>query len=284
VITTAEFLNIAAVGAVIFAAYFIIKATVGTRRGRRAAYYSTRREAHRQASRYISTAFTLFIVAGGLAITAALVPPEFAPPASAPIIAVTASPAGTRVIVAGAATEVAGAKTASVTPSSAATSPVASTSQAQPTVYIVPSVTPKASPTASPVNPSPTPEPTSARIIIPTKLTATDTADKHLTLRAISSGVDAAGQAIRPTTEFTRGVRTIYIVFDFHDVPQGSLLRHTWFRDGGSVHFESATWSHAGVGVANVSWSPGKGFEPGLYEVRLLLGNAKQFTANFVVH
>jgi hypothetical protein len=38
-----------------------------------------------------------------------------------------------------------------------------------------------------------------------------------------------------------------------------------------------------GKGIDYVSWSPENGFQPGLYEVRILLGNTKQFSANFLV-
>ena len=38
-----------------------------------------------------------------------------------------------------------------------------------------------------------------------------------------------------------------------------------------------------GSGVASISWTPDGGFEPGLYEVRVLLGNVPQFVANFEV-
>ncbi|MCL5995511.1 MAG: hypothetical protein M1546_05575 [Chloroflexi bacterium] len=250
-ITTAEFLYITAAILSIIAAFLIITAYFGARRGQRAAYYSTRREAHRQATRRASTGLTMFVIAAGLAIVGKIIPSELVQPA--PDEPPLAPPS---VIV------------ETVTP------------PAQPTVFIVPSSTP--APTRTP-EPTRTPRTTTAHIIIPTKTATATIFDKHMTLSAISSAVDAAGQPISPTTEFTQGVSTIYIFFDYQDLPKGALLRHTWFHDGGSVHFESITWTEPESGVAHVSWSPPKGFEAGLYEVRLLLGNTKQFTANFIV-
>ncbi len=102
-------------------------------------------------------------------------------------------------------------------------------------------------------------------------------------LNAIASGIDANGAPTDVGTTFARGVETIYIFFDFHDVPPSALLRHTWFRDGGSVFFRSKRLTKNGRGTDYVSWSPPGGFQPGLYEVRIALGGVPQFVANFEV-
>jgi hypothetical protein len=76
----------------------------------------------------------------------------------------------------------------------------------------------------------------------------------------------------------------VYDFFDYADVPEGMLMRQTWFLNGGSVHFDSTTWAHTGSGTMFIAWSPLQGFAAGLYEVRVLLGDNRQFSANFVVH
>jgi hypothetical protein len=66
-------------------------------------------------------------------------------------------------------------------------------------------------------------------------------------------------------------------------VPNNTLLRHTWYRNGNSVHFDSLTWTREGSGNAYVVWLPEGEIEDGLYEVRVMLGTVRQFSANFMV-
>ncbi|MFN4292705.1 MAG: hypothetical protein ACK4JD_01075 [Thermoflexales bacterium] len=138
---------------------------------------------------------------------------------------------------------------------------------------------------------TPIPEPTSALSGALATLADTPTlpsaarvvSDKRLTLNAIASSIDASGAPIGVGTTFTQGVETIYIFFDFRDVPPSALLRHSWFRNGGSIFFRSSRLGKNGQGTAYVSWSPPGGFQPGLYEVRVALGGVPQFVANFEV-
>jgi hypothetical protein len=249
VITTAEFLRTVAVIVSIVAAILFVRAITGGRKGRNAAYYSMRREAQRAANRTLSTSATLVVIAIGLVITSAVIPGEAPEPPPPPVIAAAAT----------------------------------DTPSAQPTVYIVPTSTPTRIPVMNTPEPSPTLRPTAARIVMPTRPSNADLADKRLALRAICSQVDSGSAPLSPTTEFTRGVPTVYVFFDYHDVVSGTLVRHAWYKDGNSLHVDDAPWERIGAGSTYVSWSPGGGFEPGLYEVRVLLGNVKQFSANFMV-
>ena len=175
----------------------------------------------------------------------------------------------------------------SPTPDSATPTPQATASPA-PTAQPTPEAQPTPTSQATPI-----PEPTSSLIAsLPTleptmSPTPADPAqappDKRLTLSAIASGVDAGGAPMGVSTTFDRGVETIYIFFDFQDVPPSALVRHSWFRDGGSVFFRSDQLAQNGRGTDYVSWSPPGGFQPGLYEVRIALGGVLQFVANFEV-
>jgi hypothetical protein len=107
--------------------------------------------------------------------------------------------------------------------------------------------------------------------------------NKRLVLSAIASSLDDNGAPIDAGTTFTRGVESIYIFFEYRDVPPSALLRHTWFRDGGSVYFRSERLGDTSNGAGHVMWSPSGGFRAGLYEVRLQLGGVPQFVANFEV-
>ncbi|NJM42086.1 MAG: hypothetical protein HC853_15715, partial [Anaerolineae bacterium] len=56
-----------------------------------------------------------------------------------------------------------------------------------------------------------------------------------------------------------------------------------WLKDGKTLSFSSATLQSLGAAPTRVSWTPRGGFAAGLYEVRVSLGNAQQFVANFLV-
>jgi hypothetical protein len=158
---------------------------------------------------------------------------------------------------------------------------------------------PTSLPLNSPVQPTPTvkatpiPEPTSSLVSssaapsqespLPTPTPAIVAPNKRLVLNTIASGVDANGAPVDAGTTFTRGVKSVYVFFDFRDVPPSALLRHTWFRNGGSVYFRSVRFKKNGAGTDYVFWSPPNGFRAGLYEVRLVLGGVPQFVANFEV-
>jgi hypothetical protein len=107
--------------------------------------------------------------------------------------------------------------------------------------------------------------------------------NKRLTLNVISNGVNSEGAPTGAGTAFTRGVPAVYVFFDYRAVPPSALLRHTWFRNGGSVHFGSEQFRNAGNGATYVYYAPQGGLRSGLYEVRLQLGGVPQFVANFEV-
>ena len=144
-----------------------------------------------------------------------------------------------------------------------------------------PTLTPRATlipePTSSLVSPLPSPT------IEPSVTPAVVDPNKRLVLNAISSGVDENGQPAGAGTSFQAGTPTIYVFFNYRDVPPNALLRHAWFLNGGSAYFNSQRFNQNGAGLASVQWSPRGGFKPGLYEVRLQLGGVPQFVANFEV-
>ncbi len=155
----------------------------------------------------------------------------------------------------------------------AATPPATEAPALIPTTLPHPTLAPE--PTAAMSSPLPTPEtaPTPA-LVEP---------DKRLVLNVIASGIDENGQPVGAGTTFQAGTPTLYVFFDYRDVPPDALLRHTWFRDSGSVYFNSQRFNQNGAGLAAIEWSPRGGFKPGLYEVRLQLGGVPQFVANFEV-
>ncbi len=84
-----------------------------------------------------------------------------------------------------------------------------------------------------------------------------------MTLRAIGAEVGASGLPVSPTAEFTPGVRSVYVVYDYQNIPAGALIRHNWFRNGGSVHFASFPWDRPVDGTTHLVWVQRKPFQPG---------------------
>ncbi|GIV84361.1 MAG: hypothetical protein KatS3mg052_1368 [Candidatus Roseilinea sp.] len=237
------------------------------RRAQRAAYYSVRRNAQRIAHRRLTLSLSTFVLAGALMVISRALPDEAArslPPADANV---ARAEAGETIASAAAVFKATPPATPTLTQSAVAAAP-------PPT----PRATPIAEPTSTLIGALATPAD------MPTRPSAAQVApDKRLTLNAIASGIDANGAPVGISTTFTPGVETIYIFFDFRDAPPSALLRHSWFRGGGSVFFRSSRLGKNGQGTAYISWSPPGGFQPGLYEVRVALGGVPQFVANFEV-
>lgn len=278
-IPASNLFGIAAGLVALIALLIFLNALSTARRAKRATYYVVRREAQRTANRRLSLAISTFVLAGILWLVGRLLPGPTTPPqpslnttyAENSGVAVSPAPATiypdpTPVVTVVAVTVAAG--------------------EPAPTIPPIPSPTLQPSPQATPI-----PEPTSALtapVAMPTQpdavlAEAQTFPDRRLVLSAIASGIDANGAPIGTGTTFTRGVETIYVFFNFRDVPPSALLRHAWFRDGGSVFFRSKRLTRNGQGTDYVSWSPPGGFQPGLYEVRITLGGVPQFVANFEV-
>lgn len=249
VFTTADFLRLVALLLALPGAFFFLRAIRRSRTSRTAAYYATRREAARSSNRDLSSFFTIAVLATALAVISLFIPAEITPSElPAPITIIMPS------------------STVLVLPS--------------PIVIIAAPRTPTPAPSTTP---TPTPFAKAVRVT-PTEKPATADAGNHrLVLYAISDAITEGGLPISPTTEFTRAVSTIYIFYEYAGPPQNVLINQIWLLDGSRVYYNSSTLSHTGSGYAYLQWSPKNGFMPGLYEVRVMLADVKQFSANFMV-
>ncbi|MCS7059540.1 MAG: hypothetical protein RMN25_00075 [Anaerolineae bacterium] len=262
--------------AIVIAALAVIVLMAAIRKARhaqRAAYYVTRRHAQNTANQQLLWSIGLFLIAAGVFIVAQIMPQPL------PENALTARSDMTAAVL------------TTVTFSTPQPSPTmnslpkpVSASQTAPSI--------EGRPTDAPPSPPPLPTPIPTQTTVEESATAasshTDTTappveGKHLMLRAIAGGADASGLPINPSSEFQAGIPSIYIFFDFQNVPVGQRLRHNWFRNGGSVFFESFPWERSGSGNAFIEWAPARGFDVGLYEVRVFLEDELQFVANFEV-
>ena len=263
---------VTAAGIVALVALLIfLNAVFTARRGQRAAYYGVRRETQRIANRRLSLAFLTLVLAGGM-YGASFIWPSIGPFGS---ILVTPTPLLAQAQL-----------PTSVSTLRPTTKPTATRVIATATAKITTTIAPKA---------TPIPEPTS--LLISATATSTVTAvqsplatpgpaapNKRLTLLAVASGVDAQGAPVDAGTSFSVGTKSIYIFFGYRDVPPSALLRHSWFRNGGSVYYNSQRLlGQSATGTSLLQWSPQGGMRAGLYEVRVQLGGVQQFVANFEV-
>lgn len=93
-------------------------------------------------------------------------------------------------------------------------------------------ITPLAAATETPSPSAMTAAPTNAAATAQPVVITVIASGKPLTLRAVSSALDGNNTPINPSTQFVSGTHTIYVVFDYQDIPRGTVLRHTWLRNG----------------------------------------------------
>jgi hypothetical protein len=283
-------LSIAAGLALIVAFSAIVLGIFGSQRGQRAQYYAMRRAAQDQAARRFGFAFWCTVFAGLLFALSYALPSdlpasdtlatlETAAPIEIPpalLSTVTALPTPTEANDARAIAAATSPSSPSSSPHPPPTPPPTALTQTQTTTPATATPTrTRAQPTAKSETPPAT----------PTAAGTTESAApfQQLALRAIGTGWGSNGELDGVSTEFAVGTRAIFVFFTFQQVPRGSQLRHIWLKDGKSLSFASTTFNKTGKGTDAVSWSPKGGFQVGLYEVRISLGNTQQFVANFLV-
>lgn len=257
----------------------LLRTLAGGYQSRRAKYYSVRRDAGRLSQRRARLTLQFMLLAAllyvssiateSLARRSAQPPraPEATPalPVQAPSLDQTPTLAQTKALPPPTETPRATAPAARLTPS--------------PTFDLIPLL-----PTSTPTPTQPA-EPVGVKLGETPPPLARDRNGPLLMLRAISAQPPQQGLPPDNGGVFPAGTPTVYIVFDHRAIPPRAAIRHTWFRDGSSVHFGSVTLdtSEQVVGSKVISWSPEGGFVPGLYEVRVMLGSTPQFVANFEV-
>jgi hypothetical protein len=266
---------------------FLIGIT-GGRRGKRAQYYAIRRQAHQESSRRMVFGFWSLVFAGLLFGLSWALPQDLSASDAQPIPLDTAAPVLT--------------PTELLATPLLATEPVVAPTQVIATLATIATVLPTSVPSATPLASLPTPTlaaPTDTPVATQRSAAATPTAavanttdagtpfspsaSQALALRAIGTGWGKSGELQGVANEFVTGIKTITVFYNFQNVPKGSLLRHSWLKDGKTLSFSSVTFIKPGKGTEAISWSPRGGFAPGLYEVRVALGSTQQFVANFLV-
>ncbi len=233
----------------------------GARRARDAAFYGTRREARLSSNRYLTVALVILPLAAGCFVMRGSLPDLTIEYVLAMITDRINAPA---------------------LPQPTALAQREATAEPSP----APAVETVSEPTREPVEATQTPDAIPAATHTPAVTRAATVSarmEQRMQLHALAAGISSTGEPIDAGTRFESRTRTIHVFFTYHDVPPSASIRHTWFHNGGSAYFGNDVLDRFGSGVASISWTPDGGFEPGLYEVRVLLGNVPQFVANFEV-
>ncbi|HQV69482.1 MAG: hypothetical protein WAU96_16025 [Anaerolineae bacterium] len=232
---------VAAALAAICAVVTLLVSLLEASRAQRAAYYAVRRAMMQSAARKGFAGLALAGIAVGFGLTALLLKADAAPP-----IAPSPPPPTITILP--------------TRPAPTATPKPMNTATPQPTL-VLPTFTP------SPVPITPTPAPT--------------TTEPLLTLRVISPKITASGEPLGAATEFTQPTKTIYIFYEYKNLPPAQTLVHEWFRGGASQYRASELLKFSGDGIAYVAWVSPQNISGGLYEVRFTLNNKRMFVANF---
>lgn len=136
--------------------------------------------------------------------------------------------------------------------------------------------TPSPSPTPSPVPPTPTPMPSPGAPVV-----TQGSPFHHLILaRAVKNN-----QPVDPGDRFPAGIRTIYLFFDYRNMAPGTAWTHVWLWDNRELGRTDEKWpdDYGATGTAYRFFNVQNGYQPGAYQVQLLVNDQVVASASFVV-
>ncbi len=130
---------------------------------------------------------------------------------------------------------------------------------------------------APPASPSPTPVATPVPVMVSEQ-------SPFLNL-IVARGISDDYQAVLPGREFQAGDAPVYLFFDYRDIQPGTRWGHVWFWGDQQLDRSINTWPDewGSEGRAWVFYTPEGGYQPGPYEVRLLINDQTVASASFVM-
>ena len=90
---------------------------------------------------------------------------------------------------------------------------------------------------------------------------------------------------VEPGDRFPAGIRTIYLFFAYRNMAPGTAWSHVWLWDNRELGRTDEKWpdDYGATGTAYRFFNVQKGYQPGAYQVRLLVNNQVVASASFVV-
>ena len=161
-----------------------------------------------------------------------------------------------------------------IEPPSSAPPPGPAPSETPPPATSTP--TPSPSPTPSPPAPTTTPIPSPGAPVV-----IQGSPFHHLILaRAVKNN-----QPVDPGDRFPAGIRTIYLFFDYRNMAPGTAWSHVWLWDNRELGRTEEKWpaDYGATGTAYRFFNVQNGYQPGAYQVQLLVNNQVVASASFVV-
>jgi len=216
-------------------------------RSRGAKYYVMRQNAHQRFVRWMFVALTMEVLAVAVLITAPRLPPIELAPTAAPIVTVSPSPTSRP------------------------------TRTPTPTLTRPPTATPPFIPTPTPDTPSPDP----AVSPLPSDVPAGE--DARITFITLAADKDENGQPVDPGTEFPPGDHRVYLFIAYEGMTNGLAWTFDIYR--GEEHLDGLTqaWEWGEQGETYLYYKPPGGYEPGIYQMRVLIEDRVQGVAQFVI-
>lgn len=101
----------------------------------------------------------------------------------------------------------------------------------------------------------------------------------------LARGITAENQPLSPGNSFTAGAEPIYLFFDYQGIPSSTRWGHIWIRNGQELDRYITAWpeDRGAAGKAWVFYMPEGGYQPGLYNVRLLVNDHPVAAAAFTI-
>ncbi len=243
------------------------------RRSRTDVFWRKRRDAGRRGLRLFMTAVILFLASGVaclMTVLAIMIEDDQAT-ASTPVVARddTASPTPTG---AEPTQDIAVPDTPDdTTPSTTVnTQPAATTAQGDaptpaPTIVVVITASPAHTPTL-------TPFPTFTPNAPPLTSNVTPDPRASLEITALDDRVSDTSAPIEPRTIFAAGTERIYLFVDYRDMDEGVLWQRLLYYENEQIDSSAYLWGQDRDGASYFFFGRDGGFEPGNYEIRLLIG------------
>jgi hypothetical protein len=161
-----------------------------------------------------------------------------------------------------------------------AVTPAATALLDEPTVASAPAVvvvpTQSETPVAEP-SPSPTPITTPAALMV--------AEGSPFTNLELARGISDDHQPVSAGRDFPASSQEVYLFFDYQGVQPGTQWGHVWFWGDQQLDRSISTWPEewGTAGRAWVFYTPEGGYQPGPYEVRLLINDQVVASASFVM-
>lgn len=152
------------------------------------------------------------------------------------------------------------------------TSPVSTATTSPPTAVLTPA-------TRTPAAEQPTPT------LISTPIPQTVIEGSPFSNLVLARGIDENNQPVSPGSQLPTGDRPVYLFFDYENIEPGTRWGHVWVKGGEELGRTMSTWpaEWGTVGAGWVYYAPDDDYQPGSYEVHLLVDDEVVASVTFIV-